>query len=861
MPKQFAYFTGAALIFAGAWVIGPITVEASAAAMVAVRKIQQESASNHARIIIALDAGAEYRKARLTNPDRIYFDISNATLSSDFQNRIVPVQSELLKKVRVAQNASDVVRVVFDISETIDYSVSELKDPFRIVIDLYPRSAERTSDAESQRSFRPQLKEPDPSVMVSRPGLPDAGPIRNRVPELLALLAVSAFPPSSQSDGSAQSSAPSESSPRQESESVVSSDPQGIAEAQAGKVVMPEPRLPAQPGTAQNARPPSPEMPLTVTGTLSSGFYNSYTRGGGNENQEISFIPASALFDINGYYLTPDLVDYWVQPEFNAGAQASDAGFQGGNGIRLRASFLKRQIIPVTFRYSNVQLKDVYFGSLSQVSSFTQKNRTKELGFSAELNRKNLPTVTVDWSKSSVHSQSGIDMIPDYDSKSDHLNVDGAYQRWGWDFRGFASKQRQVSDLIVPLSDASGSSALQQDLTQVRGSARRGFLRDSELYFDGGRQSTTNVLLNQPIDLNTRYTNANLRLFQRRRWKTSLRAGYTSNVAGLLLNRVVEGLGANGSIVPATNLLQPFQNKTSYLNLNGLTSVDLSHGFGFYGSVDRTAVLAGKETGLSSSYLTTAGGVTYAGTFGWGNISGQYGRTYGIGSITGQTGTIVGQNYTVSAQPGRWERLQLDFTVRGTDQQVRNERPAQEHSFAADGSIGFHLASQLRGRLGGGWQQSYFINSGNEFRNDGYTARIGIDHPRFQFSGSLNSNIGNSLQAYSQLFSGVGLGSALLAPLRIIPSDFRGIALSLHVLPMRRLELSALWTRSIQHLEGAVANDFAVLDVYATFHFRRLQFVAGYFGSAQIYTSYLALYPETRRGRIYVRLSRTIKFL
>ena len=54
-------------------------------------------------------------------------------------------------------------------------------------------------------------------------------------------------------------------------------------------------------------------------------------------------VQAGARFDINGYYMTPDLLDYSVQPEFNTGAQATDAGFEGGNGVRMRVSLLRRR--------------------------------------------------------------------------------------------------------------------------------------------------------------------------------------------------------------------------------------------------------------------------------------------------------------------------------------------------------------------------------------------------------------------------------------------------------------------------------------------------------------------------------------
>jgi hypothetical protein len=603
------------------------------------------------------------------------------------------------------------------------------------------------------------------------------------------------------------------------------------------------------------------EPPLSVQGTLSSGFYSADTSGGGNGSQSIKFVPAAALLDIKGYYLTPDLLDVSVQPELDASPQASEAGFQGGNGVRTRVTLLRKRAFPLTLRYSNVQLEDVYFGSLSQVSSYTLKNRNKDLGFATELKRSGMPTAVIDWGTSSVDSKSGISANTDYQSHTRHGNVDSEYVRWGWDFKGFAHRQQQTSNLLTSVDQTGTMSTLEQKVTQYQASGRRSLPWDSELYVDGGNESTANALFSGPIHMTTRYASANLQLRQRRKWKTSLRSGYTSNIAGLLLTQLVGSLASNGSVAPSASVLQPLQRSISNLNLNALTSLDLSHGVGLYGSADRTAVLAAGSNNLGSTYVTTAGGMTYTRNLHWGSFSGQYGREFGIGSVTGQRGRIGGQNYTATVQRGTREGLQFDFSVHGTDQNVRNEQTANNRSLAWDGSVSHRLFGQIGARVGGGWQQSAFKNVGNDFHTNGYSTHASIEHPRLQVNASLNTSLGNSLQAYSQIFGGIGAEAALITPLHLVASDLRGTSFSLHATPLRKLELSALWSRSIQHLEGVVANDFEIFDAHATYHFRRLQFVSGVFRSYQTFSSNLATYPETQRGRFYVRVSRTIKFI
>src|SRR5581483_10267907 len=137
------------------------------------------------------------------------------------------------------------------------------------------------------------------------------------------------------------------------------------------------------------------EKPLSVNGTVTTGYYSTTSRG--ETNQSVSFAPVGARFEMSGYYLSPELLSFSAQPEVNVGPQASDAGFQGGNGIKLRLTLLRKSIAPLSFRYSNVQVEDAYFGSLSQLSGYTLKDRNKDLGLTWEFKPHGWPTTTVDW--------------------------------------------------------------------------------------------------------------------------------------------------------------------------------------------------------------------------------------------------------------------------------------------------------------------------------------------------------------------------------------------------------------------------------------------------------------------------------
>jgi N-acetylmuramoyl-L-alanine amidase len=107
-----------------------------------VSRIRAWNADNYTRIVIDVGSKVKYQAARISGPDRIYFDIEGAKLSAVLLRKPIDVDgSSYLKTVRVAQNQSGVVRVVLEVNRVADYSVFLLPDPYRLVVDVYGTSA------------------------------------------------------------------------------------------------------------------------------------------------------------------------------------------------------------------------------------------------------------------------------------------------------------------------------------------------------------------------------------------------------------------------------------------------------------------------------------------------------------------------------------------------------------------------------------------------------------------------------------------------------------------------------------------------------------------------------------------------
>src|SRR5689334_20860041 len=117
-----------------------------------VKTISTEAGGDSTRITIALEDSVQYISGRITNPDRIYFDLHAAKLSPQLKRDGVKVSGKLVSNVRVAQNSSGVVRIVLDVTGVKDYTASLLSKPSRLVIDLYaiPQELRAAKPANSQ---------------------------------------------------------------------------------------------------------------------------------------------------------------------------------------------------------------------------------------------------------------------------------------------------------------------------------------------------------------------------------------------------------------------------------------------------------------------------------------------------------------------------------------------------------------------------------------------------------------------------------------------------------------------------------------------------------------------------------------
>jgi N-acetylmuramoyl-L-alanine amidase len=131
-----------------------------------VQNVRYKITDDSIQAIVDLDAAAHYKSERLNNPDRIYFDISNARMRPNLAPTI-RINAPDLNKVRISQNDPNTVRVVFDISKISTYTVSELQDPFNIVINFIRTKPATSLNPDNQNANPSSLKSMDSETQTA----------------------------------------------------------------------------------------------------------------------------------------------------------------------------------------------------------------------------------------------------------------------------------------------------------------------------------------------------------------------------------------------------------------------------------------------------------------------------------------------------------------------------------------------------------------------------------------------------------------------------------------------------------------------------------------------------------------------
>ena len=87
------------------------------------------SAADSSTVIIDLQGEVQYEAHRLSDPERIYFDLHGTSLAHGLFGKTIEVGDPVLARVRIAQPKKGVSRIVLETNGASDFSVSLQSNP------------------------------------------------------------------------------------------------------------------------------------------------------------------------------------------------------------------------------------------------------------------------------------------------------------------------------------------------------------------------------------------------------------------------------------------------------------------------------------------------------------------------------------------------------------------------------------------------------------------------------------------------------------------------------------------------------------------------------------------------------------
>jgi len=114
---------------------------------------------SYTRIVIDADNETSYihkllkKDPSIKKPQRLFIDLRKSKLKKDVA-KIIPINDNLLRNIRAAQYKPDDVRVVVDIKSFKTYKIFNLKNPFRIVIDVWGKEINNKTYVKKKSSWK-----------------------------------------------------------------------------------------------------------------------------------------------------------------------------------------------------------------------------------------------------------------------------------------------------------------------------------------------------------------------------------------------------------------------------------------------------------------------------------------------------------------------------------------------------------------------------------------------------------------------------------------------------------------------------------------------------------------------------------
>lgn len=119
--------------------------------LAAVTSVRFWSLSQATRVALEVSSEVKYRFEKLSNPDRLFVDLSETRMRlNDKAFYTVKVGDKLVRQIRVAQKDPRMMRIVLDLEGPVEHEISVLTNPTRIIIEVRPSGSKAKETTISQ---------------------------------------------------------------------------------------------------------------------------------------------------------------------------------------------------------------------------------------------------------------------------------------------------------------------------------------------------------------------------------------------------------------------------------------------------------------------------------------------------------------------------------------------------------------------------------------------------------------------------------------------------------------------------------------------------------------------------------------
>ena len=585
-------------------------------------------------------------------------------------------------------------------------------------------------------------------------------------------------------------------------------------------------------GAANTSAQHHSEPPLSLSGTIDTGYYGTSLRNG--TNTELKNPVAALKLDLNGYWHHPKFLTFSVRPQFSAGRQSSETVFPSGDGVSLTSTFLGGRAFPLTVSYTRLDRKLTTFGTTNRLAGLESDTAERNLNVNWNLNFPGLPQARLEFSKYANQYEPLQPLTSSSQNRARLFGVNVSDRRWGWDFDSRLHFEKSSNDLFNLFDPSQPPYLMRRNQKELRTTASHDFSRSVQLSLSGGKNVSDTSIQSTPFNQDYTYGTAVLSYSVSSRLSGTTRAGVTSNLLGYRMEQVLGGatgpsFGEGGlELIPLTTRLGLW-NLTSQLNYALTKDLQLNGQFSF----DSTSRPKGNGVAAPESQQATGQlGASYSHAFRRWQLGTRYAANLGRLEYAGLPSRSRGQQAQITASTGSVEHLELSGSAWASTQNVLDGISLHSRSGGAQLAAGRRLSQTwlLHGTYT--YEQSAFDTLQSQYESSSHGLNLGVRSRWFDISGGRLGQSGLSFQpgflgGLSSAEQAIVLGSGIPA-LLVVPSGMGFNHAALSFFPWRRFMARGTWTRNRQLIMGRPSNNVDHFIMEVSYQFRLLKLSAGH---------------------------------